>query len=131
MALEVLSLLCTFENSLNCIRTSFDSDSFPEQLKGRRFCLFDSETEHRALQFLLIYCSDVRCHSSAPESNKQNPQDRSLDLPIFFRYKNIRSLKNLPSPAPNESFSVLVSGQLCGFVCFEFLLERISVVCIR
>ena len=53
------------------------------------FCLFDSETEQRALQFLHIYCSDVRSHSSAPESNKQNPRDRTLDLPIFFRYKHI------------------------------------------
>ena len=34
MALAVLSLLCTFENSSDCIITSFDSDSFPEQLKG-------------------------------------------------------------------------------------------------
>ena len=61
------------------------------------------ETEQRALQFLLIYCSDVRSHSSAPESNKQNPQDRTLDLPFFFRYKHMTSLKNLPSPASNES----------------------------
>ena len=30
-------------------------------------CLFDSETEQRALQFLHIYCSDVRSRSSAPE----------------------------------------------------------------
>ena len=30
VALEVLSLLCTFENSSNCIITSFDSDSFLE-----------------------------------------------------------------------------------------------------
>ena len=40
---------------------------------SRGFCLFDSETEQRALQFLHICCSDVRSHSSAPESNKQNP----------------------------------------------------------
>ena len=37
----------------------------------REFCLFDSEAEQRALLFLHIYCSDVRSHSSAPESNKQ------------------------------------------------------------
>ena len=56
------------------------------------FCLFDSETEQRALQFLHIYCSDVRSHSAAPESNKQNPRDRTLDLPFFFRCKHIASL---------------------------------------
>ena len=70
---------------------------------SRRFCLFDSGTEQSVFQFLHIYCSDVRSHSSAPESNKQNPRDRTLDLPFFFRYKHIPSLKNLPSPAPNES----------------------------
>ena len=47
---------------------------------SRGFCSFNSETEQRALQFLHIYCSDVRNHSSAPESNKQNPRDRTLDL---------------------------------------------------
>ena len=39
---------------------------------SRGFCLFDSETEQRALQLVNIYCTDVRSHSSAPESNKQN-----------------------------------------------------------
>ena len=67
------------------------------------FCPFDSDTKQRALQFLHIYCSDVRSHSAAPESNKQNPRDSTLDLPIFFRYKHIPSLKNLPSFVPNES----------------------------
>ena len=31
---------------------------------------------------------------SASESNKQNPRDRTLDLPFFFRYKHISSLEN-------------------------------------
>ena len=73
---------------------------------SRGFCLFDSETEQRESQFLHIYCSDVHSHSAAPESNKQNPRDGTLDLPIFFRYKHIISLKNLPSPAPNESLPI-------------------------
>ena len=30
LALELLSLLCTFENSTKCIKKSFDSDSFLE-----------------------------------------------------------------------------------------------------
>ena len=34
MALELLSLLCTFENSTKCSKVSFDSDSFSEWLKG-------------------------------------------------------------------------------------------------
>ena len=38
---------------------------------SRGFCIFDSETEQRALQFLHIHCSEERSHSSAPESNKQ------------------------------------------------------------
>ena len=41
--------------------------------------------------------------SSASESRKKNPPDITLDLPLFFRYKRITSLKNLPYPAPNKS----------------------------
>ena len=67
------------------------------------FCLRYSEAEKRVLQKLHICCSKVDSYSSAPQSNKQNPQDRTLDLSFFFRYKHITSLKNLPSPAPNES----------------------------
>ena len=63
------------------------------EVLSRGVCLFDSETEQRALQFLHSYSSDVRSHSSAPESNKQNPRDRTLDLPLFCRYKHIPSLK--------------------------------------
>ena len=43
---------------------------------SRGFCLFDSETEQRALKFWHYHYSDVR---TAPESNKQNPRDRMLD----------------------------------------------------
>ena len=57
---------------------------------SRGFCLFDEETEQRALKIVDICCSDVRSHSSAPESNKQNPRDRTLDLPFFCCYKQRR-----------------------------------------
>ena len=67
------------------------------------FCLRDSEAEQRALQFLHIHCSNVDSYSPAPESNKQNPPDRTLDLPFFFCYKHITSLKSLLSRAPSES----------------------------
>ena len=48
-------------------------------------------------------CKNLNALYCVSESNKQNPRDRTLDLPFFFRYKHIPSLKNLPSPAPNES----------------------------
>ena len=56
---------------------------------------------------------------SVSESNKQNPQDRTLDLPFFCRYKHIPSLKNLPSPAPNESLptDAIVLQNLPLFAC--------------
>ena len=66
------------------------------------FCLLDAEAEQRALQFLHIYCSNVSSYSSAPESMEKNTLDRTLDLPFFFRYKHITSLKNRPTPAPSE-----------------------------
>ena len=98
---------------------------------SRGFCLFDSENDQRALQFWHIHCSDVRSHSAAPESNKQNPRDRTLDLPIFFRYKYITSLKNLPSPAPNEScrtgFRATLRLRLfCYFCLREFLVSAFA-----
>ena len=86
--------------------------------------MFDSETKQRALQFLHIYCSDERSHSSAPESNKQNPRDRTLDLSIFFRYKHTPSLKNLPSPAPNESSPYWFQGNFAASFVFNLCLRE-------
>ena len=94
---------------------------------SRGFCLFDSETKQRALQFLHICCSDERSHSAAPESNKQNQRDRTLDLPIFFRYKHKTSLKNLPLPAPNE---ICRTGFRAASSVLNFCLREF-VVCIR
>ena len=88
------------------------------------FCLFDSETDQRALQFLHICGSDVRSHSSALESNKQNPRDRTLDLPFFCRYKHIPSLKNLSSPAPNESLPYWFQGNFAASFVLKFCLRE-------
>ena len=65
-------------------------------------------------------------YSSAPEWNRQNPPDRTMDLPFFFRYKQITSLKKGPFARTNREFAMLVSGQLCSCCCFELLVERIS-----
>ena len=46
----------------------------------------------------------IICHLlGLPESRKQNPHDRTLNLPVFFRLKHITSLKNHPSSALRES----------------------------
>ena len=50
---------------------------------SRGFCLRDSEAEQRALKFLHIYCSNANSYSSAPESNRQNPQDRTMDNAVI------------------------------------------------
>ena len=94
------------------------------KVQSRRFCLFDSETEQSAFQFLHIYCTDVRSHSSAPKSNKQHLRDRALDLPFFFRYKHIPSLKNLPSPAPNESLPYWFQGNFAASFVLNFCLRE-------
>ena len=86
-------------------------------------CLRYSEAEERALQWMHICCSIVDSYSSGPESNKQNPGDRALDLPFFFRYKNRTYLQSLPSPAP-----VSLTGFRATFAAmfvFELLVERI------
>ena len=58
------------------------------------------------------------------ESNKQNPRDRTLDLPFFFRYKCIPSLKNLPSPAPNDSSPYWLQGNFAAPFVFNFCLRE-------
>ena len=87
------------------------------------FCLFDSETEQRALQLLHIYCSDVRSHSSVPESNEQTPRDRTLDLPLF-RYKRIPSLKNLLLPAPSEGLPYWFQGNFAAMFVPNYWLKE-------
>ena len=66
----------------------------------------------------------MRSHSSALESNKQNPRDRTLDLPFFFLYKHITSLKNLPLPVPNESLPYWFQGNFAASFVFNFCLRE-------
>ena len=61
---------------------------------------------------------------SASESSKQNPRDRTLDLPFFFHYKHMNSLKRHLPIAQGETF--LPPGQFCGRVCFGLLVEGVS-----
>ena len=66
----------------------------------------------------------LRSHSSAPESYKQNPRDRTLALHFFFRYKHIPSLENLPSPAPNESLPYWFQGNFVASFVLNFCLRE-------
>ena len=66
--------------------------------------------------------------SSASESNKQNPRDRTLDLHLCFRYKHIVSLESHLSFAQAESLPYWFQGNFCGHVCFDSLVERMSFV---
>ena len=68
-------------------------------------------------------------HHTAPESNKQNPRDRTFDLPSFFRYKHVTSLKTHLLLAQGESLPYWFRGNFCGRVCFDLLVERIFFVC--
>ena len=95
------------------------------------FCLRDSGIEQRTLQFLHIYCSNVNSYCSFPESNEQDPPDRTLDLPFFFRLKHTKSLKNPPSSAPSESLPFWFQGNFVAMFVFELLVKRISFVCIH
>ena len=89
--------------------------------------LFDSGAEERALKFLQINCSNVNSYSSAPESNKQNMPDRTTGLPFIFQHKQITSLKNLPSPAPNESLSYWFQGHFAAMSVLSCLLREFFV----
>ena len=49
---------------------------------------------------------------SAAESNKQNSEDRTLDLPTCFRYKHITSMENDFSLVHGKSLPYWFLGQL-------------------
>ena len=72
---------------------------------------------------------DCNALRSASESIKQNSREGTLDLPSFFRYKHITSLKNHLSLAQGESLIHWFRGNFCGRVCFDLPVERISFVC--
>ena len=68
---------------------------------------------------------------SASEPNKQNPPDRTLDLPLFFRYKHIISHKNLLSLAQGESLPYWFEATIAAlfvlvYLFREFLLSAIN-----
>ena len=76
-------------------------------------------------------CKDCNDLCSASESRNQSLRDRTLDLPLSFCLKHMTSLNSLPLPAPSESLYYWFRGNFYGRVCFELLVERISLVCIR
>ena len=51
-------------------------------------------------------------------------RETTLDLPIFFCYKHIPSLKNLPSPAPNESLLYWFQGNFAASFVLKFCLRE-------
>ena len=85
----------------------------------------------RVHTILAFYCSNVNSYSSAPESNRPNPLDRTMDLPFFFRYKHVTTLKHVTSPISNESLHYWFRGKFCGYVYYKFRVEKISFVFIR
>ena len=62
-------------------------------------------------------------YSSAPESNRPNLPDGTMDLPFFFRYKHITSLRSLPSPAPSESLPYWFQGNFAATFVLNFWLR--------
>ena len=91
MILEALSLLCTFENSSNCIITSFDLDSFPESLlKG----LLGSGSELKPSQFPLQIISSNTLTMIIPPSgvcttisSEAGPFPYETETVILIRYR--------------------------------------------
>ena len=80
---------------------------------------------------LHIHCSNVNSYSSAPESNRPNPQDKTMHFPFFFRYKHINSLKSLPLLTPSESLPYWFQGNfgatfVLNFCLREFLLSAFA-----
>ena len=87
------------------------------------FCLRDLEAEEKLLTFECYTCKDCNAFCLASESRKQNPPDRTLDLPFFIRYKHLTSLKNLPSPAPSESLPCWFQGNSVAMFVLNYRLR--------
>ena len=83
-------------------------------------CLPDSEAKREALQFLHMQHSNVSRYSSAPKLLKQNPPDRTLDLPVFFLLKHITSLKDHPSLALGESLPYWFQGNFAAMFVLNY-----------
>ena len=60
------------------------------------------------------------------ESGKQNPPDRTLDLPFFFRYEDITCFINHLSPAPGESLPYWFQDNFAVMFAWKFLLSAIA-----
>ena len=90
---------------------------------SRGFCISGSGAKQRALQFLHIYCSNVNSYSSAPESKRQNPPDRTMDLPFFFCYTHTTSIKHVRSPAPSESLPYSFHGNFAVVFVLNYWLR--------
>ena len=91
---------------------------------SRGFCLFDLGAAEGLRTSEQEICKNCNSLCSASESNKQNPRDSTLYLPIFFRYKHITSLRNLPSPAPNESLPYWFQGNFAASFVLNFCLRE-------
>ena len=50
----------------------------------------------------------------------KNPRDRTLDLPFFFHYKLITSLKNNPSPRPGEGLPYRFQGNFAAMFVLHY-----------
>ena len=115
----------TFLREAMCLRRKKKDKS---KVLPRGFCLFDSEAEQRALRLLHIYCSDVRSNSSAPESTEQNPRDRALGLPFFFRLKHIRVSSSFSQKPPfartNGEFAVLLQSNFAASFVLNYRLSE-------
>ena len=91
---------------------------------SRGFRLRDSEAEQRPLRFLNKHCSVVKSYSLAHRSIKQNPRDRTLDLPFFFCYRHLTSLQNPPSAAPRESLPYWFRGNFAALFVLIYCLRK-------
>ena len=50
--------------------------------------------------------------------------DRTMDLPFFFSYNHINSLKSLALPAPSESLPYWFQGNFAVMFVFNFWLRE-------
>ena len=78
--------------------------------------------------FIFLPSKNYNAICSATELDKQNPRDRTLDLPFLFRYKHIQLHLKPPFSWTRREFALMVPGQRlrpCYYCCY-FTLQNLS-----
>ena len=83
------------------------------------FVYFIQELMSDCVRLSNKYAKIVMLSAQFLNQTNKNPRGRTLDLPFFFCYKHIPSLKNLPLSSLNESLPYWFHGNFTASFVFN------------